>query len=369
MNNALSEACTICSYKFNLSNLKQESRRNILKTHDQVDILHEIALIFNTDRESLLSALQVRIGYKSRSRSSFLSGTVCKVVRALVMRQFKTAVNHLLTIPTALNCVKKSFSDIVEGESKVLCSPGSANLLRYRDATSLSGFDWDISHNHLKEIAPNTMDIIGTICGKKLVTPRIVSAMAVLLFTRNRSMCTVQSINSLFLFNRDVRSTVYRSFNRAGWCLSHNATLDRVDGVGVNFDKPVREGAALTAGQADYQQPSDQDAFSPISDHGYASVPMSPVKSAVPEITDLSCYDTLSEHHYATLRTSTPIHRGCSQRLETCEMDGFYPLDLQAENHSVHVDVFPSVTVMELTDSEIGAYIEIETEVEHSTAR
>ena len=125
--------------------------------------------------------------------------------RALVMKQYKTAVNHLLKIEE----VKKDIATTV----KKLISHEISNLCKWKDCvlrlSNLFKFSWKAAYKQLKTVCPVTTDILETITGGKEVhMPRIVSSLSILLFTRNQSISTLQAINSVFMFRGHIRTRV-----------------------------------------------------------------------------------------------------------------------------------------------------------------
>ncbi|VDI08139.1 Hypothetical predicted protein [Mytilus galloprovincialis] len=109
------------------------------------------------------------------------------------------------------------------------------------------------------------MDLLQTICGeKKKNEPRLVTSMAVLLFTRNQQMNTDQSINSVLMFRGHVRTKVYTTFNRAGLSSSYKSTLNTIDKLCEKFDEPVKRWTEQLSSETIDQNTS-------LGDHTYSA--------------------------------------------------------------------------------------------------
>jgi hypothetical protein len=76
-------------------------------------------------------------------------------------------------------------------------------------STNITKFSWKSAYEEFAKNCPLTHDIFSIISGnKEKQTPRLVSSMGVLLFTRNQKMNTLQAINSVLMFRGHVRSRV-----------------------------------------------------------------------------------------------------------------------------------------------------------------
>ncbi|XP_071135266.1 uncharacterized protein [Mytilus edulis] len=118
------------------------------------------------------------------------------------------------------------------------------------------------------------MDILSAIIGnnkkeKLLKTPRMVTSMGVLLFSRNRRMNTLQAINSVMMYRGHVRTRVYSTFNRAGICNSYKATLGLVDQICENFDMPVKKWSKEMSNQYQLNTVTED---SSLGDHCYSTI-------------------------------------------------------------------------------------------------
>lgn len=126
--------------------------------------------------------------------------------KAIVQKQYKTALNHLLQIDDAKKELSNAVKKKINHEIQLLCS--------FKDSvfrsSNLSKFTWNAANQELQSKCPLTHDILKIITGKNdKQKPRLVSSMGVLLFTRNQQMGTLQAINSVMMFRGHVRTKVY----------------------------------------------------------------------------------------------------------------------------------------------------------------
>ncbi|CAC5417649.1 unnamed protein product [Mytilus coruscus] len=210
--------------------------------------------------------VKVHLQFKGSSRKTDLKGPGKLACRSIVQKQYKTALNHLLTIEDAkkelVNTVMKNISQ----EVQALCKNKESTFR----GSNISRFSWKSANKELERNCPLTLEILKIVAGsfkKKKETPRVVSSMAILLFNRNHQMNAVQSINSVFMFRGHVRTRVYSTFNRAGFSTSYKSTLSRIDQICESFDIPVKNWAKAVSEQHN-QDTSSTDLSS--SDHCYA---------------------------------------------------------------------------------------------------
>ncbi|CAC5368439.1 unnamed protein product [Mytilus coruscus] len=199
--------------------------------------------------------VKVHLQFKDSSRKTDLKGPGKLACRSIIQKQYKTALNHLLTIEDAkkelVNTVMKNISQ----EVQALCKNKESTFR----GSNISRFSWKSANKELERNCPLTLEILKIVAGsfkKKKETPRVVSSMAILLFNRNHQMNAVQSINS-----------VYSTFNRAGFSTSYKSTLSRIDQICESFDIPVKNWAKAVSEQHN-QDTSSTDLSS--SDHCYA---------------------------------------------------------------------------------------------------
>ncbi|CAC5376272.1 unnamed protein product [Mytilus coruscus] len=152
--------------------------------------------------------VKVHLQFKGSSRKTDLKGPGKLACRSIVQKQYKTALNHLLTIEDAkkelVNTVMKNISQ----EVQALCKNKESTFR----GSNISRFSWKSANKELESNCPLTLEILKIVAGsftKKKETPRVVSSMAILLFNRNHQMNAVQSINSVFMFRGHVRTRQY----------------------------------------------------------------------------------------------------------------------------------------------------------------
>ena len=149
--------------------------------------------------------LQVQIGFKGRTRKTVLKGHDKLACRAIVMKQYKTAVNHLMQIEEVRKDIASTLKKNIVREITNFCKMKNC-VLRLEN---LFSFSWNSAYRQLQAVCPITIDLMKTIAGGKQVQiPRVVSSLSVLLFTRNQSLSTLQAINSVFMFRGHVRTRV-----------------------------------------------------------------------------------------------------------------------------------------------------------------
>jgi hypothetical protein len=120
------------------------------------------------------------------------------------MRQYRTALNHLLQIKGAKKELCKVLKKNINQEVQKLCSNDSV----FR-SSNISKFSWKSAFKQLENDSPFIVDILSSIAGNNMKqTPRLVSSLGVLLFTRNQQMNSIQSINSVMMFRGHVRTKV-----------------------------------------------------------------------------------------------------------------------------------------------------------------
>ena len=153
--------------------------------------------------------MQDQIGFRSSQRNSLLQGPGKLACRAIVMKQYKTALNHLLQIDEVKRDLATTVKKTLDEEAQKLCRLKSSVF----KVSNISKFTWRSAISQLENTCPITMDILSTIIGnnkkeKSLKTPRMVTSMGVLLFSRNRRMNTLQAINSVMMYRGHVRTRV-----------------------------------------------------------------------------------------------------------------------------------------------------------------
>ncbi|CAC5390067.1 unnamed protein product [Mytilus coruscus] len=181
--------------------------------------------------------VKVHLGFKGSSRQTTLKGSSKLACRAIVLKQYKTAINHLLQIED----LKKDIFQITEKkmnqELHQICQ-AKESVLRTKN---LEKFSWKRAYNELKQTCPLVTEFMLLIAGNKnKQIPRIVSSIAILLFNRNSQMGAIQAINSILMFRGHIRTMIYTTFNRAGLCSSYKSNIRHVDQICQNFDQPVR---------------------------------------------------------------------------------------------------------------------------------
>ncbi|CAC5381732.1 unnamed protein product [Mytilus coruscus] len=125
------------------------------------------------------------------------------------------------------------------------------------------------STKQLLNTCPTTVDLLKTSCWqKKNNVPRVVSSLAILLFSRNQQINTFQAINSVLMFRGHVRTKVYTTFNRAGLSTSYKSTLSTIDRICESFDLPVKKWANKVAEMHNKENSNTKD--SSLVDHSYA---------------------------------------------------------------------------------------------------
>ncbi|CAG2238189.1 unnamed protein product [Mytilus edulis] len=214
--------------------------------------------------------LQVQIGFRSSQRNSLLQGPGKLACRAIVMKQYKTALNHLLQIDEVKRDLATTVKKTLDEEAQKLCRLKSSVF----KVSNISKFTWRSAISQLENTCPITMDILSTIIGnnkkeKSLKTPRMVTSMGVLLFSRNRRMNTLQAINSVMMYRGHVRTRVYSTFNRAGISNSYKATLGLVDQICENFDMPVKKWSKEMSNQYQLNTVTED---SSLGDHCYSTI-------------------------------------------------------------------------------------------------
>ncbi|XP_052103401.1 uncharacterized protein LOC127736867 [Mytilus californianus] len=209
--------------------------------------------------------VKVQIDYRHSKRKTNLQGPTKLACRALVMKQYKTALNHLLQIDEVkkelVNTVKKTINQ----EVNKVCSDKNS-VLR---SSNIARFSWKTVHKQLLNTCPTTVDLLRLLAGKKENNvPRVVSSLAILLFSRNQQINTFQAINSVLMFRGHVRTKVYTTFNRAGLCTSYKSTLSTIDRICESFDLPVKKWANKVAEMHNKENSNTKD--SSLDDHSYA---------------------------------------------------------------------------------------------------
>ncbi|CAC5384007.1 unnamed protein product [Mytilus coruscus] len=211
--------------------------------------------------------VKVHLQFKGSSRKTDLKGPGKLACRSIVQKQYKTALNHLLTIEDAKKDLVNTVMKNISQEVQALCKNKESTFR----GSNISRFSWKSANKELERNCPLTLEILKIVAGsfkKKKETPRrVVSSMAILLFNRNHQMNAVQSINSVFMFRGHVRTRVYSTFNRAGFSTSYKSTLSRIDQICESFDIPVKNWAKAVSEQHN-QDTSSTDLSS--SDHCYA---------------------------------------------------------------------------------------------------
>lgn len=148
---------------------------------------------------------QIHIGYRHSDRNTNLQGPSKLACRALVMKQYKTALNHLLQIPEVKKELVSCIKTTIKHEMTNLCV-NKNSVLR---SANIERFNWKTAHRELVTSCPTVVDLLMTVAGKSVKNvPRIVSSLGVLLFTRNKQLNTFQVINSVLMFRGHVRTKV-----------------------------------------------------------------------------------------------------------------------------------------------------------------
>ncbi|XP_076073057.1 uncharacterized protein LOC143044781 [Mytilus galloprovincialis] len=208
--------------------------------------------------------VKVQLGFKGSTRNTVLKGHSKLACRALVLKQYKTALNHLLQIEE----LKKDLNQVI----KKKISQEIQQICKYKDCVlrtkNIKQFSWKTACKQLESVCPLTMDFLHTVAGpsKLKQLPRVVSSVAILLFNRNMHMGALQVINSILMFRGHVRTKVYTSFNRAGLSSSYKSAVRHVDVICEDFDLPVKMWSQKLATAA---KDKDKD-MTLLDDHNYA---------------------------------------------------------------------------------------------------
>jgi hypothetical protein len=127
--------------------------------------------------------------------------------KAIVQKQYKTALNHLLEIEDAKKELSNTIKKRLNREVQQLCTCSAKDSV-FR-STNITKFSWKSAYEEFAKNCPLTHDFFSIISGnKEKQTYRLISSMGVLLFTRNQKMNTLQGINSVLMFRGHVRSRV-----------------------------------------------------------------------------------------------------------------------------------------------------------------
>ncbi|VDI02117.1 Hypothetical predicted protein [Mytilus galloprovincialis] len=104
--------------------------------------------------------VKVQIDYRQSKRKTNLQGPTKLACKAFVMKQYKTALNHLLQIDKnkkeLVNTVKKTINQEV-------CSDKNS-VLR---SSKIARFLWKTVHNQLLNTCPTTVDLLRLLAGKE----------------------------------------------------------------------------------------------------------------------------------------------------------------------------------------------------------
>jgi hypothetical protein len=140
---ACEDNCVYCDHQFNLNNLKNEHRRNILAVNSGLDTLNELAIVLNTDRGSLLNTLQSL--NNANIDSLFICAKCCNLIKQHASARDK-AINLLSAIrarrPQGLGCVWSNLCDkendqhgqVPPSPMQVVRTPGKSHKKRSRSA-------------------------------------------------------------------------------------------------------------------------------------------------------------------------------------------------------------------------------------------
>ena len=121
------------------------------------------------------------------------------------MKQYKTALNHLIQIDEVKEELIGTIKKTINQEINQVCSE-KTSMLR---STNIDQFKWKTAQKELLSICPTTLHLLKVIAGKgDKHMPRIVSCLGILLFTRNQQVNTLQTINSILMFRGHVRTRV-----------------------------------------------------------------------------------------------------------------------------------------------------------------
>ncbi|CAC5365421.1 unnamed protein product [Mytilus coruscus] len=145
----------------------------------------------------------VQIDYRQSKRKTNLQGPTKLACRALVMKQYKTALNHLLQIDEVKKKLVNTVKKTINQELNKVCSDKNS-VLR---SSNIARFSWKTVHKQLLNTCPTTVDLLKLLAGKKENNvPSVVSSLAILLFARNQQINTFQAINSVLMFRGHVRT-------------------------------------------------------------------------------------------------------------------------------------------------------------------
>ena len=121
------------------------------------------------------------------------------------MKQYKTALNHVLNIDDTKKELISTIKKTVCQEVNKMCTKKDS-VLR---SSNLLNFTWKGAYKELQNNCPVIMELLKAVVGKhEKKCPRIVASMGILLFTRNQQLNSFQGINSIMMFRGHVRTNV-----------------------------------------------------------------------------------------------------------------------------------------------------------------
>ena len=176
----------------------------------QVQMYMQITPLFVLMLVHCILSSQVHLGFKGSSRQTTLKGSSKLACRAIVLKQYKTAINHLLQIEDLKKDIFQITKKKMSQELQQICQ-AKDSVLRTKN---LEKFSWKKAYDELKQTCPLVTELMLLIAGNKnKQIPRIVSSIAILLFNRNSQMGAIQAINSILMFRGHIRTKVTISFH------------------------------------------------------------------------------------------------------------------------------------------------------------
>ncbi|CAG2202089.1 unnamed protein product [Mytilus edulis] len=174
--------------------------------------------------------VKVHLGFKGGSRQTTLNESRKLACRAIVLKQYKTVINHLLKIEDLKKDIFQITKNKMNHELQQICQ-AMQSVLRTKN---LEKFKYE------RELTMNSK--------------KHVNCIAILLFNRNTHMGAKQAIDSILMFRGHIRTTVNTSFHdnicmynlgsveQEMCCVSD---LEETNRVASHFTKKLKETAHL----------------------------------------------------------------------------------------------------------------------------
>lgn len=147
-----------------------------------------------------------------------MSSDDAKVGRALAGGNLPSVAKAVMKHTTLASHVISQITNQVDNECNSLCRRGVTSIFREVPVAQMPEFQWEQCVEELRNSAPLTLQILTTITSKNdsrnkskqgsAHYPGVCFALAVILKERNREMCGIQSIVSLFLMVSGVEKKV-----------------------------------------------------------------------------------------------------------------------------------------------------------------